>query len=62
MAVPSSVDTTLVSALHGDGGPRRGVSERDGVALMAVRNRKEQILFLQWRSRQVFTRDKRVPH
>ena len=30
-----AVDTTLVSALHGDGRPRRGASERDGVALLA---------------------------
>ena len=37
-----AVDTTLVSALHGDGRPRRGASERDGVALLAARKRKEQ--------------------
>ena len=37
-----AVDTTLVSVLHGDGGPRRGASERDGVALLAARKRKEQ--------------------
>ena len=34
--------TTLVSALHGDGGSRRGASDRDGVALMAAQKRKEQ--------------------
>ena len=37
-----AVDTTLVSGLHGDGRPRRGASERDGVALLAARKRKEQ--------------------
>ena len=36
------VDTTLVSAVHGDGRPRRSASERDGVALMAASKRKEQ--------------------
>ena len=36
------VRTTVVSALHGDGRPRRGAADRDGVALMAARKRKEQ--------------------
>ena len=38
----AAVDTTLVSALHGDVRPRRGASERDGAALLAARKRKEQ--------------------
>ena len=37
-----TVDTKLVSALKGDGEPRRGVADRDGVALAAARRDKER--------------------
>ena len=37
-----AVDTTLVCALHGDGRPRRGAAEMDGVALLAARRVKER--------------------
>ena len=37
-----AVDTTLVSPLRGDGSPHRGAAERDGVALVAARRRKER--------------------
>ena len=37
-----AVDTTLVSTLHGDGRPRKGAADRDGVALLAARKRKER--------------------
>ena len=36
------VDTTLVSALHCDGRPRRGAADRDGVALTVARKTKER--------------------
>ena len=40
-----AVDTTLVSALKGDGEPRRGAADHDGVALAAARQtRKEHTL------------------
>ena len=37
-----AVDSTLVSRLRGDGSPHRGAAERDGVALVAARRRKER--------------------
>ena len=37
-----AVDTTLVSALKGNGEPRRGAADRDGVALAAARRVKER--------------------
>ena len=37
-----AVDSTLVSALHCDGSARRGAGNRDGVALVAARRRKER--------------------
>ena len=37
-----AVDTTLVSALRGDGSARAGADRRDGVALIAARRRKER--------------------
>ena len=37
-----AVDSTLVSALHCDGSARRGAGDRDGVALVAARRRKER--------------------
>ena len=37
-----AVDSTLVSALHCDGSARRGAGDRDGVALLAARRRKER--------------------
>ena len=36
-----AVDSTFVSALHCDGNARRGAGDRDGVALVAARRRKE---------------------
>ena len=36
-----AVDTTLVCALHQDGAPRRGATDRNGVALQIARRRKE---------------------
>ena len=41
-ALRLAVDTTLVSPLHGGGSPHRGVAERDGVALVAAKRRKER--------------------
>ena len=38
-----AVDTIVVCALHGDGRPRSGVDERDGVAFFAARKAKERI-------------------
>ena len=38
-----AVDSTLVSALHCDGNALRGAGDRDGVALVAARRRKERI-------------------
>ena len=38
--VQFAVDTTLVSAVQGDGVPRRGAANRDGVALASARRRK----------------------
>ena len=35
------VDTTLVSAIQGDGQPQRGAADRDGAALKRARRRKE---------------------
>ena len=40
--VQLAVDSTLVSALHCDGSARRGAGDRDGVALVAARRRKER--------------------
>ena len=40
--VQLAVDTTLVSALKGDGVPRRGAADRDGVALAEARRTKER--------------------
>ena len=37
-----AVDTTLVSALKGDGEPRRGAAERDGVPLRDARRNRER--------------------
>ena len=37
-----AVDTTLVSTLKGNGEPRRGAADRDGVALAAARRVKER--------------------
>ena len=48
-----AVDTTLVSALHGDRRPRRGASERDGVALLAARKHGTSCLELLRRARLV---------
>ena len=43
MACPSSeAHTTMVSPLRGDGSPHRGAAERDGVASVASRRRKER--------------------
>ena len=39
--VQLAVDTTLVSAIQGDGQPQRGAADRDGVALKRARRRKE---------------------
>ena len=41
--VQLAFDTTLVSALRGDGNPRRGASVRDGVALTEARRAKERV-------------------
>ena len=38
-----AVDTIVDCALHGDGRPRSGVDERDGVAFFAARKAKERI-------------------
>ena len=38
--VQLAIDTTLVSAVKGDGSPRRGAADRDGVALANARRRK----------------------
>ena len=38
--VQLAVDTTLVSAVQGDGVPRRGAANRDGVALASARRKK----------------------
>ena len=40
--VQLAVDTTLVSALRGDGNPRRGAATRDGAALSEARRDKER--------------------
>ena len=40
--VQLAVDATLVSALRGDGNPRRGAATRDGVALTEARRAKER--------------------
>ena len=40
--VQLAVDTTLVSALKGDGEPSRGAADRDGVALAEARRTKER--------------------
>ena len=40
--VQLAVDTTLVSALRGDGNPSRGAATRDGVALSEARRDKER--------------------
>ena len=37
-----AIDTTLVSAVQGDGEPTRGAADRDSVALRRARRRKEQ--------------------
>ena len=37
-----AVDTTLVSALHAAGEPRRGGADEDGVSLVAASRRKER--------------------
>ena len=37
-----AVDTTLVSALQGNGEPRRGAADHDGVALMEVQHDKKR--------------------
>ena len=37
-----AVDTTLVSAFKGDGEPKRGAADRDGVAFAAARRDKER--------------------
>ena len=42
MAVPSWQLTPRWSALKGDGEPRRGAADRDGVALAAARRDKER--------------------
>ena len=39
--VQLAVDTTLVSAIQGDGQPQRGAADRDGVALKRARRKKE---------------------
>ena len=39
--VQLAVDTTLVSAVRGDGQPQRGASNRDGVVLTRSRKKKE---------------------
>ena len=36
-----AIDTTLVSSVRGDGEPRRGAADTDGVALLQARKRKE---------------------
>ena len=48
-----AVDTTLVSALRGDGSARAGADRRDGVALIAARRRKERRYpeLVGWRAR-----------
>ena len=38
--VQLAVDTTLVSAVQGDGVPRRGAANRDGVALASAHRKK----------------------
>ena len=38
--VQLAIDTTLVSAVKGDGSPQRGAADRDGVALANARRRK----------------------
>ena len=40
-SVQLTVDTTLVSAVQGDGQPQRGASDRDAVALNRARKKKE---------------------
>ena len=40
--VQLAVDTTMVSALHANDEARRGAARTDGVALAAVRRRKER--------------------
>ena len=40
-AVQLAVDTTLVSAVRGDGQPQQGASNRDGVVLTRARRKKE---------------------
>ena len=40
--VQLAVDTTLLCALHGDGRPRRGAAEMDGVAILAARRAEER--------------------
>ena len=39
--VQLAIDTTLVSSVRGDGEPRRGAADTDGVALLQARKRKE---------------------
>ena len=39
--VQLALDTTLVSSVRGDGEPRRGAGDTDGVALLQARKRKE---------------------
>ena len=46
--VQFAVDTTLVSAVQGDGVPRRGAANRDGVALASARRRKAKEPTLNW--------------
>ena len=41
--VQVAIDTTLVSALRGDGNPGRGASTRDGVTLSEARRAKERV-------------------
>ena len=36
-----AIDTTLVSSVRGDGEPRRGAADIDGVALLQARKRNE---------------------
>ena len=38
--VQLAVDTTLMSTLKGDGGPRRGAAKKDGVAFASARLKK----------------------
>ena len=40
--VQLALDTTLVSSVRGDGEPRRGAADTDGVALFQARKRKER--------------------